>query len=162
MSKTLTLIRHGKSSWEYKVDDHDRPLKKRAYNDIKCIADEVKTKISENTFFFSSSANRAQTTARLFLKHLDFSPYRLKVLPELYTFDHKVLRDIIHKMDDDFEDVVIFGHNPAFTQLANAFGDEQFFNIPTSGLVRLSFENTQWKDCRKARTVLHLFPKNLR
>ncbi len=162
MSKTLTLIRHGKSSWEFNVDDHERPLKKRAYNDIKLIADEAKPHISADTYFFSSSANRAKTTGRLFLEHLNLSLYKLEILPELYTFNPSALKNIVQRMDDQYSEIVIFGHNPAFTMLANEFGDKQFDNIPTSGLVKLSFENSSWKDCRKARTALHLFPKNLR
>jgi phosphohistidine phosphatase len=162
MSKTLTLIRHGKSSWEYDLDDHDRPLAERAYKDIELVADKAKAHISPNAGFFSSSANRAQTTARLFMEHLGLDPEQLTILPELYTFDDRTLRKIILKMDDAFDDIVVFGHNPAFTLVSNHFGDEQFSNLPTSGFVKLGFENTNWKDCRKARTILHLFPKNLR
>jgi len=162
MGRSLTLIRHGKSSWEHKVDDHDRPLKKRAYNDIKLVAEEIKSSMKPDFHFFSSSANRAQTTARLFLEHLNYSPYKLNILPELYTFNYQSLKQILQGMDDEFEDLVIFGHNPAFTELANDFGNIDFYNIPTSGLVQLQFENTSWKDCKNAKTALHLFPKNLR
>ncbi len=162
MSKSLTLIRHGKSSWVYQLDDHDRPLKKRAYDDIRLISEAAKSEINADASFFSSSANRAQTTARLFLTHLGISEYKLKILPELYTFNHSTLKNIIQKTDNALSSIVIFGHNPAFTMLANEFGTKYFSNIPTSGFVKLHFENTRWKDCEKAQTVLHLFPKNLR
>lgn len=162
MSKTLTLIRHGKSSWEFDLDDHDRPITKRAYEDIKLLAKHAKSQFASKSYFFSSSANRAQTTAKLLMEYIDIEQDKLTILSELYTFDHKTLKEIIFSLDNNINDAVIFGHNPAFTILANYFGDEQFLNIPTSGLVKLNFENTNWKDCRKARTILHLFPKNLR
>ena len=46
--------------------------------------------------------------------------------------------------------------------LANTLGDEYFENVPTSGLVMMRFENSSWKDLASGKTILHLFPKNLR
>jgi len=155
-------MRHGKSSWKHDVDDHDRPLRKRAYNDIKLVADRAKPEISSSVKIYSSSANRALTTAKCFAKHLDLNSKQLQIKPELYTFNVQELKQFIYTLDDGYDEVMIFGHNPAFTMLANNFGDKHFDNVPTSGLVNLSFENTSWKDCKKGKTTLHLFPKNLR
>ncbi len=32
--KQLLLLRHAKSSWEYSVEDYDRPLSEKGINDI--------------------------------------------------------------------------------------------------------------------------------
>lgn len=162
MKKTLVLMRHGKSSWKYDVDDHDRPLKSRAYEDIQLVSEQAKSKISSKAQFISSSANRALTTANLFTEYLSINSNQLQINPELYTFNVYKLKQIIYALDDASSEVVLFGHNPAFTMLANDLGNRYFNNIPTSGLVKLSFENTSWKDCKTAETLLHLFPKNLR
>ncbi|MGY8915204.1 MAG: SixA phosphatase family protein, partial [Flavobacteriales bacterium] len=41
--KTLILVRHGKSSWDYQVDDQDRPLKERGINDGHLVGSAVKS-----------------------------------------------------------------------------------------------------------------------
>ena len=66
--KTLILVRHGKSSWEYSVDDKDRPLKERGVNDGHLISEEFKSQnASTIDAAFSSPANRALHTGMIFL-----------------------------------------------------------------------------------------------
>ena len=48
--KKLTLIRHGKSTWEYQVRDHDRVLKERGIQDAHLIGSYLK-KNSFNRYF---------------------------------------------------------------------------------------------------------------
>jgi len=40
--------------------------------------------------------------------------------------------------------LVVVGHNPVFTELANLFLSEYIPNIPTSGLVSLFFDVKEW------------------
>ena len=35
--RTLVLVRHGKSSWDYDVDDHERPLSGRGRRDAEAL-----------------------------------------------------------------------------------------------------------------------------
>ena len=73
MPKTLTLLRHGKSSWEYNLQDQFRPLKKRAYNDIALVYSHFKNHLNDDVVFKASHALRAETTAREFLKNAGIS-----------------------------------------------------------------------------------------
>ena len=57
---------------------------------------------------------------------------------------------------------MVFGHNPAMTGLVNDLGDKEFDNIPTTGLVVIDFDSQSWSDLGKGKTLLNLFPKNLR
>ena len=155
-------MRHGKSSWNYNVQDEYRPLKKRAYNDISYVFSSFKSRINETTVYYSSPALRAVTTALEFLKLGDLSEHKLSIKPDLYTFNPNNLQQMILSFDDRISDVMIFGHNPAFTTIANHYGDVYFDNVPTSGLVQIQFEADSWKDLVPGKTVLHLFPKNLR
>ena len=40
--KTVIFVRHGKSSWEYRVSDQDRPLQERGINDAHLVSAEFK------------------------------------------------------------------------------------------------------------------------
>jgi len=160
--KTLILIRHGKSCWDNNLKDIYRPLKKRAFKDIKLVSKEIKSVVTSDFKFVSSPAVRAHETAKFYFKKLDLDISKLEIHEELYTFNSDEVRSFISKLPDDVDKLVIFGHNPALTTLASQTGSIFFGNIPTSGLVKIEFEESSWKDCDNGKTVLHLFPKTLR
>jgi phosphohistidine phosphatase len=65
--KTLYIVRHAKSSWEYGgINDIDRPLKKRGIKDAYLISSVLQKKISCPDVFIASCANRALHTAMIF------------------------------------------------------------------------------------------------
>ena len=65
--KTITFLRHSKSSWEYDVSDINRPLNEFGINKIKKISRSSKDTFSKVDIFFSSPANRALHTCIIFL-----------------------------------------------------------------------------------------------
>lgn len=160
--KTLILIRHGKSCWDNNLKDIYRPLKKRAFKDIKLVSKKIKSELTSEFKIVSSSAVRAHETAKFYFEQLGLDVDQLEVHSELYTFDSEDLRKFICQIPDDVDKLAIFGHNPALTTFASQAGSIFFGNIPTSGFVKIEFENSSWKDCENGKTALHLFPKNLR
>ena len=63
--KTITFLRHSKSSWDYNVTDIDRPLKQFGIEKIEKIADQSKEQFVSTEKFFTSPANRAIHTLSL-------------------------------------------------------------------------------------------------
>ncbi|MFT5861747.1 MAG: phosphohistidine phosphatase, partial [Flavobacteriales bacterium] len=64
--KTLYLVRHAKSSWEFDVIDHERPLNERGMRDAPIVAVAVAEKMPKPDMFLSSDATRAKATAAIF------------------------------------------------------------------------------------------------
>jgi len=160
--KTLILVRHGKSSWKHPVRDIDRPLKKRGSTDATMVSDEfLKTKIQPD-YVVSSPAKRAFDICKIFIKKLEISDKKLEINPTIYDFQGTQTADFIKSLDNNYHKVMLFGHNYAFTWLVNTLGDRYIDNLPTSGLVVISFDVQSWKDIKKGITELMLFPKNLR
>ncbi len=155
----MVLIRHAKSSWEHPVDDFDRPLSsqgiERAKQLSKMVADELDL---ENYHWFSSPANRAISTARIFQKHFDS---QIKEDPKLYTFSLFELKDRVNSYLSDFDKIVIFGHNPAFTQFVNQFGNYELENLSTSGIVQIEFNTDQNQIQPHGKTTYILTHKKL-
>ena len=81
--KTLTLIRHAKSSWEFDVSDKERPLKIRGFNDADLVSNAFKEKLLIPDIVFSSPANRALSTCKIFLKNLNISTEKLQIEDDL-------------------------------------------------------------------------------
>jgi len=157
--KKLILVRHGKSAWDNDLPDHDRPLKKRGFKDAQLVIDAFKLYYQPPLKAISSSANRALTTANLFKEKLEISNEDFTVIKDLYTFDISELLDIIKTQDDAIEKLMVFGHNPAMTQLVNYLGDQYLDNLPTTGMVIIDFEEKKWSEIKNGKTLVNLFPK---
>lgn len=160
--KKLILVRHGKSSWEEDLPDDERPLKKRAYKDAALVLNAFSGFHRKPLKLWSSYATRALTTAEIFKERLEVDDSNFLVKDELYTFDSKELLKIIQTCDDRVETLMVFGHNPAITGVVDQLGDQHFSNVPTTGLIVIEFDVEKWQEIEKGKTLLHLFPKNLR
>ena len=160
--KTIYLVRHAKSSWEFNVGDIDRPLSRRGINDANLLTKEVLKYQIQPDAIYSSPANRALSTCKIFIKNLDFDDNLLSIKEKLYDFGGRQVADFIYNLDDSLDTVMIFGHNHAFTEIANKFGDEFIDNVPTCGLVLLQFNVDSWKNIDKGHTKKTLFPRHLK
>ncbi len=160
--KKLILVRHGKSSWDYRVHDKDRPLKERGINDAHLVASEFKSHGVTIDAVFSSPGIRALHTCMIFLRELNFPFQKLQVTNALYDFSGHDIQEFIKKMDNSLSTVMIFGHNYAFTNIANSLGNKHIDNVPTSGLVQLQFDSDDWISIANGTTIQTIFPKQLR
>ena len=78
--KTLYIVRHAKSSWDYEgIEDIDRPLKKRGIHDAHLVSKFLAAKINKPDVFISSSANRALHTAVIFCDNLKYHRRRIPI-----------------------------------------------------------------------------------
>ncbi|RSK38524.1 SixA phosphatase family protein [Mangrovimonas spongiae] len=157
--KNLIIVRHGKSSWKYDVDDFYRPLKQRGENDAQIIAQELEKRGYSPDLVLSSDAVRAKTTAKIFSSVLNFD---FKLNHSLYDFSGRQVLEVVHSCDNSIGTLMVFGHNYGLTSIINTLGNKYIDNLPTSGLVVMSFETDNWKSIQNGHTVLTLFPKNFR
>lgn len=160
--KTLTLIRHAKSSWEFDVTDQERPLKKRGLNDAKLVSNAFKYRMTAPDIIISSPANRALSTCRIFMRNLNLDEQILTIEDDLYDFGGESVIRFLKTLDKDYKNVMIFGHNHAFTSICNIFGDKFIDNLPTSGLVVINFDVQSWTDITRGKTELTIFPRDLK
>jgi phosphohistidine phosphatase len=144
--KTIYLCRHAKSSWDYSnLRDIERPLNERGLRDAPFMARLFREKGIKPDAIFTSPAVRALTTATYFKNELDMVGKHFQVLDILYEASSQEIYHLIQTLSDDFQVVMIFGHNPAFTSAANLFSKGYIENIPTCGIVRIDTEVSQWR-----------------
>jgi phosphohistidine phosphatase len=160
--KNLILIRHGKSSWEAPVKDIDRPLEHRGITDAHLVAANCLQFIPSTYIIWSSSAKRTQETAIIFCQNFLYPIESIVFKEEFYTFDVNQLEKVIKSCSNDFENVILFGHNAAITNFVNKFGDRFIENVPTSGLVWIKFDCVDWKLLKKGNIQKILFPRDLK
>ena len=160
--KTLTIVRHAKSSWDDpSLRDHERPLNKRGHRD----APEMGRRIAEHgirpSVIVSSPAVRAWSTARAVAKATSYPYEFLEKEPLLYHASVDRILDVIVAQDNNFNNLLIVGHNPGFTEFANFLVPGLTHNLPTAGVVSVDIDQDDWSLYERpvARLMLHDWPK---
>lgn len=160
--KNLILIRHAKSSWATPALDKDRPLSNRGINDAHKIAEEIENLLPTPFTIFSSTAKRASETAVIFTQNLSCPLESIIFSDDLYTFDERQLEKFIKTCNNNYDNVILFGHNDAITNFVNKFGDIYIENVPTSGFVSIRFTDDSWQTIERGETQQVIFPRDLK
>ncbi len=164
--KTIYLIRHAKSSWDYPhLADIERPLNERGIRSCDLMAQPILNSPCCFKQVYCSSAVRAKLTISLIARALE--PMQVDWLEDdsLYCFEHLSLLSWLAGLDDAFDEVVLVGHNPAFTDLCNALTCENIVNIPTCGYAKLvSVSCSNWQSVADTPFMLESFltPKKVK
>jgi phosphohistidine phosphatase len=149
--KTITFLRHSKSSWDYILEDVDRPLNEVGIEKIKKVAESSKHQFINSDIIFSSTANRAIHTCLILTRHLSISNSKIRLSEDLYTFNHFEVFNFIKKIEDKYSQVVLVGHNPAYTEISNYFSENKILNLPTARWFSMKFDSNKWSDILKLK-----------
>jgi phosphohistidine phosphatase len=142
--KTLFLVRHAKSSRDDPtIADRDRPLNERGLRDAPKIGERLAKRNVKPEVILSSPALRALTTAQLMAKKLDYKAKDIVVDDRAYASSPKVLLEIIHGLDDKLKCVMLFGHNPEMSALANRLSLE-ITDMATCAVAEFEFDIRSW------------------
>ena len=154
--KTITFLRHSKSSWDYILEDVDRPLNEVGIEKIKKVAESSKDQFINSDIIFSSTANRAIHTCLILARQLSISNNKIRLSEDLYTFNHFEVFDFIKKIEDKYSQVVLVGHNPAYTEISNYFSDNKILNLPTARWFSMKFDSNKWSDILKLKPTSYI------
>jgi len=160
--KKLLLIRHAKSSWlDHTLTDFERPLNDRGRMYAPMMGELLARQGAKPDIIYSSPANRALATARIIAEKLNYPLDDIIVKEKIYEGHHHDLMQLINALDDKYEYAVFFGHNPAFTFLAEQLTHQEIGNIPTCGVYGISFKWDKWSKIREGdgENFLFLYPK---
>ncbi len=164
MVKTLIFMRHAKSDWSIAGQkDFDRTLNNRGLGDAPRMGRRLLEIGVKPDLVLSSPALRAKTTAEYVSEQLGYDIDTIIYEEEIYESSVRSLLAIVNKLDDKYNSVIIFGHNPTHTYLAEYLTKEAIGNIPTAGAVCIEFELDSWKLVSEATGKMKWFeyPKKL-
>lgn len=161
--KTLFIIRHAKSSWNFDLPDIDRPIGTRGRRDVVKIGKHLSLNEPTPQLILSSPASRALHTALFLADYWNYPEEDIQIHKGLYHSSAESTLQILSGLDDP-DSVAIFGHNPGFTELANNFLKEYLDNLPTCGVIRMELDIEKWSQISRAKLYDHamIFPKKLK
>jgi phosphohistidine phosphatase len=163
--RRLTLLRHAKSSWaDPGAQDWDRPLNARGEHDAPAVGRHLAALGFRPTLFLTSPAVRARRTAQIVARELGYPAEFLQREPDLYLAAPEAICAVVAREAGSLRDVVVCGHNPGLTDLANRLvGAGALDNLPTCGVFAVRLELRSWAELDAARGELEYFtrPKDL-
>jgi phosphohistidine phosphatase len=156
--KRLYLVRHAKSNWNRsELDDRDRPLNKRGKRDVPFMGQRLKKHGVCPDLIISSPAKRALKTAKIIAEEMGCPKKQIELNDALYMHGVSAIINLIQSIDDGHESVMLFGHNPDFTELAERLTDYQVDNIPTCGIFCIDFNVGSWQEVDEGKGLFAFF-----
>lgn len=162
--RRITLLRHAKSDWNSPSrSDFDRPLNERGRRDAPHMGQQLRRRGLRPQLILSSPALRAVTTARMVAVELGCNADAVHTVDALYLASPKQILQVLGKYGAMQTDVMLVGHNPGLTDLANLISDARIDNIPTCGAFSVELNASDWNSLEVSAGKLTWFdyPKNI-
>jgi len=153
--KVLYLVRHAKSSWsDVSLSDMQRPLNKRGRRSAPEMGQRMVAQGHRPDLIISSPAKRARLTARKIAKELGFDKSDVETDADLYFSGIRSMLSVLEVLDDDYQKVMIVGHNPSMTSFLNMLCSTSVVNMPTCAIAVVGFDIATWGDLATAEGEL--------
>ncbi len=167
--KTLTLLRHAKSTWDDPVArDFDRPLNRRGRQAARTIGREMRSRNLVFDEVLASPAVRVMETLAD-VRESYGGGIEPRYDKRIYLASAATLLDLIHAAGDCVERLLIVGHNPGLEQLVLLLAEEgplrseAAVKYPTATLAEITLPVERWSDVKEGTGTLVRFirPRDL-
>ena len=160
--KRLILVRHAKSDLNQPlVSDHNRILSESGRMDAKLIGQYLYNNHYFPSHIISSSAIRTLETSKIIIKEIGFKN-SIEKQSLIYTDSTIEILNFICDIDNNYESVMLVGHNPTITELINHITNIKIDYMPTCGIAIIEFEKN-WMDINKnGQLIDFMYPKKIK
>lgn len=162
MTKTLLLIRHAKSDWSVSGQkDFDRALNARGIMDAPRMGSKLHELGIKPDLVISSPARRTTSTAEYICEQIQYPIEKIDFQEDIYEASVRTLLKVVNGLHDKENIVILIGHNPGFSYLAEYLTGTVIGDVPTCGIVELEFNFDSWKLVSQNTATLkrYVYPK---
>lgn len=146
MAKHLYLLRHAEAAAkESRQDDKNRELTQAGIKDSLHMGAWFREQKVEFDLIVSSSAFRAEQTASLTAEGMKLEHPRILLEDVLYDASVRQFLDYINNIEDAYSNVLVVGHNPAISYLAEYLTKGDIGDMPSGALAITLFDFPSWK-----------------
>lgn len=146
--KTVFLIRHATAVSKNKgLPDFERSLVPKGIKEAKRTSRHLAQATPAPGLFVSSPANRAIETAHLFAETLGYPTQKIQLEDVVYDgADVSALMQLLRKVDDSHASVMVFGHDPLFSDFAHHLAPTYTQIMPKGAVLGLVFGCEHWAE----------------
>lgn len=170
--KTLTVLRHAKSSWDQpNTDDFDRPLNERGWKAARRIGNELKHRKAHFDLGLASPAARVRETLDGVSETYGEFAFPVRFEPRIYLADTATLLQLIGGVPDEIDALLLVGHNPGLERLVAILTHDDGEGLrarvehkfPTAAIATIELPVSRWANVEpgSGKIVELLLPKEL-
>jgi phosphohistidine phosphatase len=162
--RRLFLVRHAKAEGHNRTSDIERQLVERGHIESACLGAWLRENNLIPKAALVSPSQRTCETFTSLIQTLGQTPQLIRA-PRLYNADVATIMDEIHSAPDEFEDLMLIGHNPAISDIADLLVGHGALELrtmialgfPTAGIAIITFADEHWHDVKtKSGTITHV------
>ena len=140
------MIRHAEASYTVPVaTDFDRPLTETGIQDAQTMGAMLLNKKNNIDLIISSAANRAISTARIIADIIDYQGSIIEK-KTMYNASKNDVLDIISRLNNTINSIVIIGHNPTFHQLLESLINQHIAKFSPCTIAKINFDIQAWNN----------------
>lgn len=146
MMKNLFLVRHAQAVENMgRQSDLQRSLTPQGFRE----ATRIGRKVFEMDVFpdviIASHSERTKSTAELIAEQIKFDSQKIELSEDLYEASARTLFAFIKSLKDEWNNILIVGHNPSISYFSEFITRKEIGNVATSGLVHIAFNCLSWE-----------------
>ncbi|MGD1959191.1 MAG: histidine phosphatase family protein [Fulvivirga sp.] len=146
-TKTLQLLRHARAMDKTSEQrDIERELNSIGLQNSTRMGINFSKKKEEFDIIITSPAMRAKTTASLIAEQIAYNTAKIHVNDEIYEASIRSLLKVVNQLKDEWDSVLIVGHNPSVTYLAEYLTRGEIGDMTTCGVVKIEFDIESWAE----------------
>ena len=150
----LILLRHAKAERDGAAEgDHGRRLTDRGRRNAALMGRFLERAEIAPDLVVTSTAARASKTAEL---AIEAGGFQIELRETLVLYDSTIERTlgVLRAIEDDYETVLLVGHQPTWSELASALIGGARLRLPTAGMVVLDLEIDSWSEITLGEATL--------
>ncbi|MBK7628089.1 MAG: histidine phosphatase family protein [Bacteroidales bacterium] len=159
--KKLIFVRHGRAEDPSSdFSDFQRSLTPKGKSIAKLMAKKLSEEEDNPGILVTSTAFRALETAIIFGEVLGIKPE--KIVPDTniyYKMSFNYLMDLLSRTENETDTIILFGHNPSFSELPDSLSKEGCDFMPKCGIAGISFNIKNWSEIKLGTGKLEYFLK---
>ncbi|TAE75593.1 MAG: phosphohistidine phosphatase SixA [Bacteroidetes bacterium] len=143
--KKLYIIRHAKAEEGVEIQaDFERNLEERGINDAHKVGIFLQKQGIIPQKIYVSPAHRTRQTAEILAEKLNFNKSKIAYEKNLYDATHSDFLNVITSFDNQAEVVLLVGHNPSCTMVADYLTNANVSFMPTCAVACLEWKTDDW------------------
>lgn len=154
MSIKLYLLRHSYAS-SGANSDFNRSLTTEGLNTIRELGRLLHEKVDFNpSSIICSTALRTRETCQNLIEELGLNEKSVCYEEVIYNASLREMLGVINQVKKDIEELVLIGHNPTITYMAEFLTGDHVGNIDPCGIATIEFKQMNWSEISQNSGVL--------
>ena len=162
MRKELFLIRHAEAEQqEIGSKDFDRILTPEGEIVASKCGNFLSNLVASPDALICSSSMRTRQTAGRIVEQIQFDSSAIEMSDEIYEASTRILMRVVNELSEEKNKVILVGHNPAISYLAEYITGAEIGGVPPAGIVHMSVDISWAEISDKSVDLVQFYPPHL-